>query len=175
MLKSIRNSLFATSVLYLILGALLILFPGVSLELFCALVGAVTLFYGGVRVCSYLKSGSSYAQRFDLFIGILLGILGVCLFVFPQFVVSLIPVSLGVYLLVDSLTAMKKALDMKALGFEKWWISFLAALALAVLSIIVIFKPFKLISSFVRFLGFCFLFDGLYTLINTIAADRAAR
>lgn len=172
MRKSIRNSLFATSVLYLVLGALLILFPGVSLELFCALVGAVTLFYGGVRIVSYVKSSGSYAQRFDLFIGVLLGILGICLLVFPQLVVSVIPVTLGVYLLVDSFTAVRKSLDMKALGFEKWWIFLLTALALAVLSLVVIFNPFKLMSSFVVFLGCCFLFDGIAALVNTLMSSR---
>ncbi len=172
MRKSIRNSLFVTSVLYLILGALLILFPGVSLKLFCVLVGAVTLLYGGVRIWSYFKGEDAYGRRFDLFAGVLLGVLGLCLLVFPQVVVSLIPISLGVYLLVDSFTAAKKSLDMKALGFEKWWIFFLVALALAVLSIVVIFNPFELMSSFVVFLGCCFLFDGVATLVNTLMSSR---
>ncbi len=175
MLRSLRNSLFLTSALYLILGVFLILFPGASIGLFCALVGAVALFYGVVRVCSYLKGDGSHGQRFDLFIGILLGVLGVCLLIFPQFVASLIPITLGVYLLVDSFTDIKKSLDMKAVGFEKWWISLLAALVLTVLGVVVILNPFRLMSSFVRFWGCCLLFDGLYTLINTIAADRAFR
>lgn len=172
MLKSIRNSLVFTSILYVILGVVLIAFPGSALTLACTLIGIVTLIYAGIRIVSYFQNGGAYANRFDLFIGVLLAATGVFLLVCPQFVVSLIPIALGIYILVDSFTAMKKALDMKALGFEKWWISFLVALVLAIFGAVMIFNPFGPLVSLVVFIGWCFIFDGVYTLVNTIVADR---
>lgn len=175
MLKSIRNSLVLTSVLYVILGVVLMLFPDTSLKLACTLIGVVTLGYGVVRVVSYVRDGGAYSQRFDLFIGVVLAALGVFLLVCPQFIASIIPVALGIYILVDSFTAMKKALDMKALGFEKWWISFLVAVALAVFGAVVVFRPFAVMSSLVVFIGVGFIFDGVFTLANTIVADKVFR
>ncbi len=175
MLKSIRNSLVATSVLYVILGMVLMLFPGTALNLACTLIGIVTLVYGAVRIASYFRDGGAYSNRFDLFFGVILAAVGVFLLVCPQFIVSLIPIALGIYILVDSFTAMKKALDMKALGFEKWWISFLAAVVLAAFGAVMIFNPFGTLSSLVVFIGAGFVFDGAYTLVNTIVADRVFR
>ncbi len=173
MLKSIRNSLVFTSFLYIVLGVVLILFPDNSLELACSLIGIVTLAYGGVRIASYFQKGGEYANRFDLFTGVILAVVGVFLLLCPQFVISLIPIALGIYILVDSFSAMKKALDMKALGFDKWWISFLIALLLAVFGAVMIINPFGAMASLTVFIGWSFVFDGVYTLINTVAADRA--
>lgn len=175
MLKSIRNSLAVTSVLYVILGVVLMIFPGSALNLSCTLIGIVTLVYGAVRIVSYFRDGGTFANRFDLFFGVVLAAVGVFLLVCPQFIVSLIPIALGIYILVDSFTAMKKALDMKALGFEKWWVSFLAAVILAAFGAVMIFNPFGTMASLVVFIGAGFVFDGVYTLVNTMVADRIFR
>lgn len=175
MLKSIRNSLVFTSILYVAIGVILLAFPGAALDVSCMVIGAVTLVYGAVRIIAYFRGGGAYSQRFDLLTGVVLAALGVFLLVSPRFLAAVIPVFLGLYILVDSLTAMKKALDMKALGFDKWWISFLAALALAVFGVVVVCRPFAAVSTLVMFIGAGFVFDGVYTLVNTIVADRVFR
>lgn len=175
MLKSIRNSLVVTSVLYVVLGVILMVFPTTALNLSCTLIGIVTLIYGAVRIVSYFRDGGTFSSRFDLFFGVVLAAVGVFLLVCPQFIVSLIPIALGIYILVDSFTAMKKALDMKALGFEKWWVSFLLALILAVFGAVMIINPFGTLASLVVFIGAGFVFDGVYTLVNTMVADRIFR
>lgn len=175
MLNSLRNSLILTSILYIVLGVVLMAFPGSALTLACTLIGIVTLIYAGIRIVSYFQNGGAYTNRFDLFIGVLLAACGVFLLVCPQLIVSLIPIALGIYILVDSFTAMKKALDMKALGFEKWWISFLVALVLAIFGAVMILNPFGTLSSLVVFIGWGFIFDGVYTIVNTLVAAKVFR
>lgn len=175
MLKTLRNSLILTSVLYTVLGVLLIAAPGSALKWGCFLIGAVTLWYGAVRVWAYWKGGGAYNQRFDLFLGVVLLALGVFLLVSPQFIVSIIPVALGIYILVDSVSAIRRALDMKALGFDKWWASFAAALVLAAFGAVMILRPFATVETLVVFVGIGFVFDGVSTLVNTIVSDRLYR
>lgn len=175
MLKYIRNSLVLTSVLYTLLGLVLIAAPGSALKWACFLIGAVTLCYGAVRVVAYWKDGGAYGQRFDLFLGVTLILLGLFLLISPQFIVSVIPFALGVYILVDSVSAIKRALDMKALGFDKWWGPFIAALALAAFGAVMILNPFGAVETLVVFVGIGFVFDGVSTLINTVMADRLYR
>ncbi len=172
MLKSIRNSLVLTSVLYTALGVVLLLFPGSALRWASMLIGLVTLGYGLVRAAAYWREGGGYGQRFDLFLGVVLVLLGLFLMVAPQFLASIIPAVLGVYMLVDSVSAIKRALDMKALGFEKWWASFTAALVLAVFGGVMLLRPFAAAETLVVFIGLGFVFDGVFTLVNTIVADR---
>lgn len=178
MLKSIRNSLVLTSVLYAALGVVLMIFPGTALRLACTLIGLVTLGYGLTRVLSWRRlsqEAGGYSQRFDLFLGVVLGLLGLFLLVTPQVLVSIIPVALGLYVLVDSVSAGKRALDMKALGYQRWWAALAAALVLAAFGAVMVLRPFQTVESLVVFIGVGFVFDGVSTLAGTLAADRAYR
>lgn len=174
MLKGIRNSLIVTSLLYVALGLLLLLMPGLSLGLACLLVGGVVLVYGVVRLVAYLRGGIN-ADKLDLVLGVLLILLGLFLLVWIRFLVALIPVVLGIYILIDSFGSLKRSLDLKALGFSRWWLSFLVALALAVCGLVMVFDPFATVEGLVMFIGLGFLLDGVYTLVNTLLIERLRR
>ncbi len=133
MRKGIRNSLILTAALYIVVGLVLMVFPGSALRWASMVLGAATLAWGVARVVSYWREGGAYSQRFDLFLGVLLALLGLFLILCPQFLASIIPFALGVYVLVDSVSAIRQALDMKALGYSKWWASLASALVLALL------------------------------------------
>ncbi len=173
MLKSIRNSLILTSLLYIIVGLLMVVMPGVSLGLARLLIGGVTLVYGVIRIVSYIRSGRE--DKFELFWGLLLALLGLFMLIWLQFLMTLAPLFLGVYILVDSFGAVKRSLDMKALGFSQWWASCLAGVLLAICGLVMIFNPFGTLEALVMFIGFGFLFDGVYSLVNTILFQRLSR
>ena len=113
--------------------------------------------------------------RWGIALGVLLVLLGLFLLVWTRFLVAVIPIVLGIYILVDSFTSLKKSLDMKALGFGRWWISCLVAVVLAVCGLVMIFNPFSTVEALVMFIGLGFLFDGIYTLVNTLLYERLFR
>ena len=169
MLKAIRNSLVLLALLYIVLGVVLILFPATSLNLACLLIGAVTLLYGVVRIFGYTRAEEGEASRLELAFGIVLAALGVFLLVCPQLLVSLIPIALG------SFSAIKRSLEWKALGFSRWWVSFLVSLVLTLFGLVMILRPFTLVANLVVFIGVGFLFDGVFTLVQLIVNERAFR
>ena len=57
MLKSIRNSLILSSLLYIVLGVVLLVMPELSLGFACLLIGGAVLVYGVVRLAAYLRGG----------------------------------------------------------------------------------------------------------------------
>ena len=168
------NGSIVANLLLIVLGLLfLFLAPGSKKRALS--IGAVTLIYGVVRIVAFVRDGGEASGRFDLFVGVLLAALGIFLLVCPQVIVSLIPIALGIYIIVDSVSAVKKALDLKALGFEHWWVSFLVALALLILGAVMVVRPLAAASVPVVFIGIVFLFDGVSTLANTVVADRVFR
>src|SRR5699024_2273527 len=118
------------------------------------------LVYGIVRLVAYLRGGV-YADRFDLFLGVLLILLGLFLLVWIRFLITLIPVVLGIYIIVDSLAAVKRSLSMKALGYVRRWISCLVAAVLALCGLVMVLNPFGTVENLVMFIGLGFLFDGV--------------
>lgn len=170
MLKSIRNSIILMSLLYIIVGVVLLIFPTIALGIASMIIGAVTLIYGLIRLISYAKTKLS---QFDLFIGILLAAAGIFLLICPQFLVRLIPIALGAYILVDSISAIKRALDLKALGFGNWVAVLLASIVLAALGATMIIWPLAAASVPGIFIGITFLFDGVLSLVGTMLSDKA--
>ncbi len=174
MLKSIRNSLIAMSLIYVVLGLVLLLMPGLSLGAACLLIGGSVLVYGVVRLVSYFRGGE-YADRLDLVLGVLLILLGLFLLVWIRFLIALVPVILGIYIIIDSLASVKRSLNMRALGFGRWWISCLAAVVLTICGLVMVLSPFSTVEGLVMFIGLGFLFDGVYTLVNTLLLERLSR
>ena len=141
MLKSIRNSLILSSLLYIVLGVVLLVMPELSLGFACLLIGGAVVIYGVVRLAAYLRGGPA-ADKLDLVLGVLLILLGLFLLIWIRFLLAFVPVVLGIYILIDSFGSLKRSLDMKALGFGRWWVSFLVAAALAICGLVMVLNPF---------------------------------
>ena len=152
----------------------MLVMPELSLGFACLLIGGAVLVYGVVRLAAYLRGGEN-ADKLDLVLGALLILLGLCLLIWIRFLLALVPMVLGIYILVDSLGSIKRSLDMKALGFSRWWISCLVAAALAVCGLVMVLNPFGTIEGLVMFVGLGFLVDGVTTLVNTILLERLQR
>ena len=150
MLKSIRNSLILSSLLYIVLGVVLLVMPELSLGFACLLIGGAVLVYGVVRLAAYLRGGEN-ADKLDLVLGVLLILLGLCLLIWIRFLLALVPMVLGIY------------------------ISCLVAAALAVCGLVMVLNPFGTIEGLVMFVGLGFLVDGVTTLVNTILLERLQR
>ncbi len=174
MLKSIRNSLILSSLLYIVLGVVLLVMPELSLGFACLLIGGAVVIYGVVRLAAYLRGGPA-ADKLDLVLGVLLILLGLFLLIWIRFLLAFVPVVLGIYILIDSFGSLKRSLDMKALGFGRWWVSFLVAAALAICGLVMVLNPFGTIEGLVMFIGLGFLIDGVTTLVNTILLERLRR
>lgn len=174
MLKSIRNSLILSSLLYIVLGVVLLVMPELSLGFACLLIGGAVVIYGVVRLAAYLRGGPA-ADKLDLVLGVLLILLGLFLLIWIRFLLAFVPVVLGIYILIDSFGSLKRSLDMKALGFGRWWVSFLVAAALAICGLVMVLNPFGTIEGLVMFVGLGFLIDGVTTLVNTILLERLRR
>ena len=174
MLKSIRNSLILSSLLYIVLGVVLLVMPELSLGFACLLIGGAVVIYGVVRLAAYLQGGPA-ADKLDLVLGVLLILLGLFLLIWIRFLLAFVPVVLGIYILIDSFGSLKRSLDMKALGFGRWWVSFLVAAALAICGLVMVLNPFGTIEGLVMFIGLGFLIDGVTTLVNTILLERLRR
>ena len=174
MLKSIRNSLILSSLLYIVLGVVLLVMPELSLGFACLLIGGAVVIYGVVRLAAYFRGGPA-ADKLDLVLGVLLILLGLFLLIWIRFLLAFVPVVLGIYILIDSFGSLKRSLDMKSLGFGRWWVSFLVAAALAICGLVMVLNPFGTIEGLVMFIGLGFLIDGVTTLVNTILLERLRR
>ena len=153
-----KNSLLTASVVYLILGLVLIFFPGLTTGIFCTAVGVLLLVYGGITIASFFVhqgSSRSFSFQAELILGVISAIVGVFFLARPSIILSILPTILGLYILIDGLVNLKRGLDMRAFGYAGWT----ATLVLSIISL-VLWNPFATQLLLVRVIGAAFLYQG---------------
>ena len=81
-LKLAKNGYIIMSVLFMVLGACLIIWPDCSMAVFCTAVGIMLIVYGLIKILGYFSRDIyCLAFQFDLAFGVLLAAVGIIIIV----------------------------------------------------------------------------------------------
>ena len=156
-----------------LLGLILLLWPGSSIGLVCRAVGVGALILGAVKLIGYFSDDRyRLAFQFDLALGIFSLILGLVLILRPDKIVSLVQVIIGVYILVESVFKVQTALDAKRFGMNKWWALMIGAAVSVIAGLILVFCPFTAAKTVVRVIGAALIFEGAESFFTTAYTVR---
>ncbi|MGI5894749.1 MAG: HdeD family acid-resistance protein [Candidatus Merdivicinus sp.] len=160
-------------ILYIVLGIILIIWPTMSSSIFCWIVGIGALLYGLFHLFSFWQaSREGFSFRIELILGIIFAALGIFCLISPRTILSILPFFLGVILLIDGASKIPRAMEMKELGFSRWWIELLFAVVTAILGLILVLNPFSLVRFSVIFFGVSLLVSGITDLVMTTWSGR---
>ena len=147
---------------YIALGIILICYPGFTGILICRAAGLLALAVGGVREVSALRTrGAGFFSQLNLAIHVVLMGFGLFALAQPVTVLSILPVVLGVYLLMECVGKLQRAFALKELGFPRWWAALGMGLLAAVLGVTLLLNPFGAVETMLRFLGLSLVIDGV--------------
>ena len=103
-LKLAKNGYIIMSVLFMVLGACLIIWPDCSMAVFCTAVGIMLIVYGLIKILGYFSRDIyCLAFQFDLAFGVLMAAVGIIIIVRRNVVVNLIFGIFGLLILADAL------------------------------------------------------------------------
>lgn len=175
-MNNIKRGYTISSVAYILLGLALLFWPAHSLRAVCYLCGAVILLKGATSVWGFVRNEEKFFFRyFSLIFGIIACGFGVFLLVKPDTVVSVLPVVVGFFVMMDGAVRLQSALELRRAGSGNWW-SFLALAAFsAVLGIVIIANPFKTVELLVMAIGVVLLVEGVLNLASSLYAGRMLR
>ena len=97
---------------YILLGLFLVLKPDTSVRAICYGCGVIAAAYGLLHVLQCRKGKA----KGELILGVIFIALGVFCLITPQTVVSFLPFLLGVVLMLDGISKIQRALDLRVLG-----------------------------------------------------------
>ena len=121
-LKLAKNGYIIMSVLFMVLGACLIIWPDCSMAVFCTAVGIMLIVYGLIKILGYFSRDIyCLAFQFDLAFGVLLAAVGIIIIVRRNVVVNLIFGIFGLLILADALFKIQMSIDAKKFGLNLWW------------------------------------------------------
>ena len=159
---NMKLSFLLAAVLYIILGLILLIWPGVSATVFCYAFGGILLIYGVVTIVSFfLRDSRQGSFVFELFLGIVAAALGLLFLLRPVIVASVLPVILGLFIVVDGLVNLKRALELRRMLYLRWTVPLVLSAVSAVLGLVIVFQPFLAAEALVMLIGAVLIYEGL--------------
>lgn len=168
-LKRAKMGYIGCSVLYGLFGLTLILFPGISAQVLCGIVGGISVVYGLAKIAGYFSNDLyNLAFQFDLALGVFVLALGVLLLLHPAAVLAVFPVVIGLFILVDGVFKLQTSLDARRFGLGSWWLILCGALLCVACGLLLVLNPFESAKALIVLVGVSLLADGAQNLFNAL-------
>jgi uncharacterized membrane protein HdeD (DUF308 family) len=166
MTKSFQKAMIITSIVSLVIGLVLIIWPDAARQIIIYAMGAAALLYGGYRIVDFFvrKEHLSGTVQLGVALGIGCLLLGLFLIFKVDLVVSLLAAVIGVAVIIDSVLRLQIALNMRYLGMQYWVMLFVTALVTLGFGILLLFNPFTAVRVATIVAGVLLLIDGGFTL-----------
>jgi uncharacterized membrane protein HdeD (DUF308 family) len=159
-MKKDRITTFIGSLILLILGIILIIWPEFSLDVAAGGISVVTICFGIILLGSYLlRKSLREVSQWKLITGILLILAGMFLIPKIGIVLSVIPVILGVLVVGSGISKILHGLEYRQLGYSTWWLPVLVGIAAIILGGVAVLNPFKTVTLAIRVVGVILVFD----------------
>lgn len=162
MLKKLKTNVVISSLLCVLLGLVLVFWPGLTIQIVCTAVGAVLILSGVIRIIGYFmaRDGSMYSQ-INLIFGIIFAVVGVWIVIKPDKVLAIIPIIVGIVIVLHGLHNLQQAVELCRDKYDKWWIALILGILTVGFGILLICRPFEAIDTVVMLIGVFLVYDGL--------------
>ena len=139
--KEARVIHVVSSLLFALAGVFLMAWPEIGTLISRYLIGGCFILFGLARLLGYFANDLyRLAFQYDLGLGGFCAVFGVLSIISPDNIQMVLPYTIGVYVLIDSLLKLQTAFDAKAFGMRHWYgllisasILILSAIALMVM------------------------------------------
>lgn len=161
-LKGLKANYTISAGLCTLLGLVLLIWPGTTMRIVCTLLGGMLLIYGLVQVVLYLinKERTMLSQGMMVF-GIVLAVIGIWILTSPEMIIMAVPVIVGVLIVIHGVHNVVQAIALKKDSYDRWWLAFLFGALTVVLGGILVYNPFEVAETVVRFIGIFLIYDGV--------------
>lgn len=164
--KTAKLAYIVASVLGILVGLLLILWPDSSALFICRVIGVSILLCGGIKLFGYFSNDLyRLAFQYDLALGILTTLLGLLIVIKPGLLSQFIVIITAVYVIINALFTLQTAVEARSFGIRKWWLLLLGAIVSALLGVLLIINPFEGAAMITTLMGVAILFDGIQNLL----------
>lgn len=172
-MRAAKTGYIAVSLIYCILGLILVIHPDFSARLVGIVCGVCLIIFGAVKILGYCsKDLFRLAFQFDLAAGIMLIALGIIVMIKPDDIMNLLCVVLGISVLMEGLFKIQVAMDSKRFGIRRWWLIMAAAILSGVTGVLLVFRPDESMTFLLILLGLSLLCSGILNLITVLTAVK---
>ncbi|MBQ6583096.1 MAG: DUF308 domain-containing protein [Mogibacterium sp.] len=175
MIKELRLSNIAISVIMLAAGIVLLWKPATSLQIICYAIAAVLVLLALTRIVAYirLKKESTVSALVNALIAVILFIAALFVFLRWQKVAGILPTVLGVLIMVDGVMLIITGIAYHKYMARKGLASLLPGLICVIGGYFAISHSFETQLFLMRFVGGSLIASAVFNLINQVLIERA--
>ena len=121
-IKNFRFGYLLLAIMLCVCGALIILYPNESMTTVCYIIAITTLIGGIIQVVKILSNrhrGAGFA--FSIITAAVTIICGVVAFIFPEAVMSIYPMFIGLFIVIDGSFKLQTVINSKRYKMKMWW------------------------------------------------------
>ena len=161
-IKKIKMYTLLVSLIYAIIGFIMLLNPQFVLDGFNYVIGVLALVYGVIYIAKFLgRKDYNTLSKFNLIIGLVCIIFGIYVLINPTLLSSIIPFAIGLLLIVDGFGKLKDSLTFKKVDYRRWWIGLVVAIIFVAFGIYIIVNAFNVSKLIIRIIGAILIIDAL--------------
>ena len=169
MLKNLKWNAILTALIYVVAGAILIIFPDKVQNVICNIIGLVGIILGVIRIFMYLSVEVQDAiYRNDFVEGIVLILIGILVIYQKTIIQSLIPFIVAIVIIVDGFVKLQDCIDAKRLGYDKSYIYVIFAAISIIVGLIVMFNLVDTGNILFQILGGGLVYCGISDIVSVV-------
>lgn len=171
-LKNFKWETILAALMYVIVGALLVIFPTAIAKSLCYTIAIIVIAIGVIKLISFLiKKEQDGFVRTGLVSGIIFILIGVFIAVKSSVIISIIPFVLGILIAVSGFTKLQNVIQLKKLGENSKGMLVMALINI-VIGLCLAFNPFRAAKWMIVLIGICVLLTGLSDLFSAVYVYR---
>lgn len=139
--NKLMNISLGTSIVFIIIGIILLFFTKMSLDLIAYLIAGVLIINGVFSIIDDYKQFKIF-YFFDGFTsGLISIILGIVIITNPNYIAILIPILVGLWFIINSTFKLRMALALKDRNDNSWVMTYILSLLTIIVGLCLIFNP----------------------------------
>lgn len=166
-IEKLRKNWIVSAVVTIMIGLVLVLFPGSTLRAINYVLGGIAIAMGVVRVVRYFQQDHTYPFLFqsDLIVGLLAIGLGLFMLSKSEAVLSLVPFIFGLLLIGCGVGNILRSVDAKRACVPFWGVLLVLAILTAVAGSVILSNPFGALEVCVVVIGACMIYEGVTDIV----------
>lgn len=165
-LEVLRSNMLAQAVTSIALGIFLAFWPGVTILTVVYLLALYLAVSGVASLVAYFRSsGARYRSAGVLANAILLLVLALLVFLFPEAVGGFFSFILGILLTIGGIVNAVRSVELRAYQGSTWVVTLILSAIIAIGGLVIIVNPFATTAMFVLVLGVLLIVKGVADLV----------
>ena len=176
-INGFKWEMLSSAILYVVIGALLVLFPESIAKTFCYAIAIIVMSVGVVKIIGFFIRGKYVEQsKAGLIPGIFFVVLGILIIILARAIISAIPFVLGILITVSGFTKLSGAMEVKKRNsdFDAKKMYILAIINI-VIGLVLALNPFRAAKIALVILGLGLIFTGISDIASSIYFYRKVK